>query len=231
MAAWIIPLLAYLLAVVSFALGAYDPVWSFLGLPDDLRAEMTTGFSLLLILLGHFLGVLLRDQSLKATASRIETDLKRVTYAVGQSAVHALGSGDDGLRYLVGRYPVVANLRNTRIPSAGATAHHSTFGAEYGKALEKLVARGAVVQEVVGMSLKDSCDSLLGKAAKGSYEYRVLGAQPAAIVNFSILGFADGSREIVFGAPGASYFLSRDPALVDLFEVVFRENFGQLATS
>lgn len=231
--AWSIPIITYIAAAISFAFSAYDPLWELLGLPNDQRASMTTGFSLFLMLLGHFLGVESLDRTLGAKIDTLSVAVNNINHVIGQSNIHKLGTGDDGLRYLVSRFASATSIQNTRVPSANATKYRSEFAPTYGKAFEELVRSGTIVREIVGVGLKSYCEKLASisrNADNPTYHYSIVDPKPISFINFTIIGYHDGAKEVIFGWPvsaveefSAQCFASKDPSLIQLFDIAFRE--------
>ena len=231
----ILSLFSYGIALISFVVGTYEPLWKYLKIPSELWPSLTTGFSVLILLLGHHFAIVLRDRHVEESIKKIEFSIGKISSVIEHSIVQKLGNGDDGLRYLMSKFGKVVSLRNTRIPSAGAKKYRSSLSVQYVSALENLASRGVVFREIAGAGFIDYCQTIKSKQ-HSTYDFAIIDPSLDSFINFTILELSDGTRELVFGWPvssveefSAGCFLSKNDSLIALFETVFNEQYRKCA--
>jgi hypothetical protein len=195
-----------LLGAVSVWLGTYDPLWTMLGLSNDLRGSLTIALSLFVLLTGFLITYYLQQSAVLNRLAELGEQLPLVLREEinKQPQVDVLGvfNGDQAHRLLCRRLETAKVILNTRI-TMGTTVYSITSNSleTWERSLRTAIRSGAVYREIVSDGwqelARERVSSLAG--SKGLYEACWIPYSLPAILNFTMLQHTDGTKEVWFG--------------------------------
>jgi len=112
----VVYVIAILLSVAGLVFGAWDPLWRATGLDKDLIPGMTMAASVVVLLIGHYITVVLRESDLKRVVGEsLDRFSKTLTSSLhGVEALIVVQTSDDAMDYLTSRLPSANKIWNTR---------------------------------------------------------------------------------------------------------------------
>jgi hypothetical protein len=224
--------LALLFGMFGVWLGTYDPLWEKLSIEADLRGSLTTALSLFLMLSGFFIAFYLQHAGIQEQLLDIRKNLPAELLAASQSGpqvdVFGVADGNQALRRLSERVKLAKVVLNTRI-----TTGTSRFVTEtdslmtWERSIRAAVRSGTVFREIVSEGWKDLAMERAAELVrcKGLYEASCIAMPLPAVLNFIVLQYADGTKEVWFGWIMSSTYafdqaciISSERRVVQLFE-------------
>jgi hypothetical protein len=170
---------------------------------------------------------------------RAANESRQIYEAVkGYLHVTKVGTPEHALRYVISRLPILQEVRNTSFNIRGQTdrAQDMFYETDLYRDLTVAVARAAAN----GLRWKDIGDSLAvarfrlllaatgGPNGKSRYQHRLI-AHDEPQLNFLLLGYPDGTSEVMFNwdfrnlGQDPTVLLSRDHEIVQMFTVQFEQ--------
>lgn len=218
------------MSVFGLAVGSYDPMWVQFNVNADVRGGLTIGVSLFCLLLGFLIAIYLKAQSQEEVLNKNLNDLK---YQIPQISTFKVLDANSALLYLECQFPLIRSMVNTRIASDENAGYSTAQGKSYSAAIEKAIKNGLQLREIVNKPWQQSAEerrkSLTSKIAfgpvNGSYEFQVLNTSLPSFLNFCVLDYFDGRKEVIFGwaiTKGRRFeqkcFVSDEKSIVEFFE-------------
>jgi hypothetical protein len=199
-------ILSVLFGAGSVWLGTYDPLWTMLGLSNDLRGSLTIALSLFVLLAGFLIAYYLQQSDVRdrltALGERLPSELREAINSQPQVDVLAVVNGDQALRLLCERIKTAEVVLNTRI-TAGTTIYSITPKSleNWERAMRAAIRAGAIFREVVSEGWQDLARERVAALAgyKGIYEASRIPFLLPAFLNFTVMQHTDGSKEVWFG--------------------------------
>lgn len=220
------------MSVFGLVFGSYDPLWDQFDVNADVRGGLTIGLSLFFLLLGFLFAIYLKSQSQEEILNQTLNDLK---YQIPQLSTFKVMDANSALSYLECQLPLIRSMINTRIASNQNAGYSTTEGKSYNAAIEKSIKKGLQLREIVNKPWQESAENrkqsltsiILGQV-NGSYEFQVVDTALPSFLNFSVLAYLDGRKEVIFGwaiTKGRRFeqkcFVSDERSIVEFFESWF----------
>lgn len=225
--------LGTLFAVLSLALGTFDPLWIQLGVGPEIRGGLTTAVSLFVLLMGFLFAIYIKAQAQEDVLGKALSDLK---FQIPQISAFKVIDANNALLYLKCQLPLIKSIVNTRIASDGNAEYHTSEGKSYNDAIEKAIKDGMQFREIVNTPWKNSAatraEALKPSRSKvnGAYEYQVLNTTLPSFLNFCVVSYSDGRKEVLFGwaiTKGRRFeqkcFISDEKSVVEFFDAWFSD--------
>lgn len=227
---WIIPVISYLLAAISFVFGSYDALWNSLGLDTSLRIPLTIGVSILILLIGHFINTLQIDEKIYNEVNEIRRSILQIP---NLNILKILDNGDEGINYLNSRIQNARFIRNTRVPVGNTVAYSTKYSKAYYITTKKIIQnKDLVFKDIVSSKNIPLTENFkqISIAFGSKYEYRILENCSKGFLNFMILEDKFNITEVIFGWVTSEVngykekcFVSQDKDLISLFSTIFEE--------
>ncbi len=220
-------------SILSLVFGAFDPLFDWLGTGTcntaqltqacQLRQGIAIGLSVFFALAGFLVAVF---DKLAEVSSKVERHIGDLPLRVRN--FRTFDNSNQALTYIAGRLSLASVVRNTRIVAHNLTRPEDFAGQErenYEDGVRKLIERGAFVYDVVTKHWESDAIKLAKLKNAKSYRCRVLRQDLPPCLNFTILFFGPGDRELIFGwalSAAAGFerqcFLTTDDHVIDFFE-------------
>ncbi len=198
---------AYLLgsafAALSIVFGSYDPWWQIVGLADSYRGTFSYALSVFFLLVGHTISSLIREarslNEMRLEAADIERRLRNSIPYI--NSLHLLDTSDDAFQYLETVLPLARTAKNTRLTLVKPGTYITEAGKSYEEALKKSIKAGLQFKDVICPLFVESAERLLSKTkgSRGLYDCAVLEKVPDVFLNFIVLTYTDGMKEVLLG--------------------------------
>ena len=188
---------------VGLWLGTYDPLWASIGLPAELRAPLTTATSLFALLVSFLLAFYLQQASVLAaiTASegRIESKIAEIVSSIPRVQSTSCQNADEALRSISNAIGRASTVLNTRIAPTCYDTYPPSLK-KWDRAIATAVRAGTIFREVVSPCWAAlSAERVVELGGKGIYQGYVVATELPAFLNFSVITFQDGTKEVWFG--------------------------------
>lgn len=216
-------------ALVGYIYGKFDDLWVSLGVPVESHAVLTVGFSIFLLLIGHFLSTLMLTVGQVSDLDRkIESFERSLNSSLGGvSGLRVCQTSDAALTYIAARLPHAKKVWNTRVPAPGVGDYGSPEALAYSRAMKKAINAGVHFRDVVGRVFEERAKEISNaRAVKGAdnYCYVLLPEPNVPFFNFIVIEDVSGFREVIFGwviTPVRGFeqecFVSNNARLIDTF--------------
>ena len=232
------------LGVLSLALASFDSLWTMLGVARDLRTGQSTGLAILFLSLGFLIALHFQQEEFKLELlAAQQANLNRLIASVPMIGVFSYQTGEDAMSTLTKVIATARAASNTRISSSKVNTMVGRHGlsSPWDSALRHAVANGLTYREVVSSNHAELVRDrrLTTDGSHGVYEAVILRQVPPAFLNFIVLEYLDGTKDLWFGwmASRTSGFegtvvRTAELRLIALFERWHNELFsaGQLVT-
>lgn len=215
--------LCLILALVAYVFGISD---DFFGLLSDPTHSILASFfgGILIFLIGDRITAGIREHLLKTAIANSTT--KAFSGIPQINNVIEYPSSDHAMRYLTSRIPDAAIMLNTKI-SKEKVEPRSDVGPEFHKAIKKAVKSGLCIKDIVSEKYHDTAEEFKNESDSmtGTYQYSVMQEAPPCFLNFIILEYSTGEKELMFGWATSNYmgteqkaYMIRDSRVISYFE-------------
>jgi hypothetical protein len=191
-----------ILGVLSLALSSYDQLWDFFGVARDLRTAQTTALAILFLSAGFLVAVYFQQGDFKAELLAAQrSELAKLINSIPNTAIYTYYTGDDAMEALVAVLATVRCASNTRVLSRQLNLTLHAEASPWDQAIQNCVQSGLTFREVVSPGnealVRNRRRSATG--GKGVYEATILRHSLPSFLNFIVLEYRDGSKEVWFG--------------------------------
>lgn len=228
---WISLLGGPVLAVVSFVLAYYVDPLNFGG-RQPLAAVPAFLLAIVILLISHTLSAHREIRQASEYSDRIYEAVKDYLH------VTKVGSPESALQYVVGRLAILKDVRNTsfnlrdEVERSDEKLYETAVYEHLGRDIAEWASKGLRWKDIGDAraagrlrSTKSRADRAAGRRPS-TYQFRLLSRNEPQI-NFILLGYPDGSTEVLFNwdfrniGQDPTVLLSRDRDIVEMFAVQF----------
>lgn len=226
-------------SIAIAALGTYEPLWIKLKISDPVLRGILTVFIALLAMLGSFLMAIyveLGNQSETLTQSNNDLVTEVINTMPHIQPFRCIPC-EAAILEISAKLSRVKLVWNTRIvASAAPSGYPNTVGKTWTDAVISGLQHGLHFRDVISSAWVDYCTELRDNinVEGGSYDAKVVGIDIPSFMNFIILEYIDGSKELYFGwalSPLYGFdqnsFLTTEGRLIHFFESLFSELWSQ----
>jgi hypothetical protein len=214
--------LGTVLGLLSFGLTSYQPLWKLVHASGDVSATLGVGLSVIILLLG-FLFALYFQQS------DYQDELRR---AIPNLTLFTVSSGDEAMHQVSRLFSSARMVLNTRIFSGDFNPTANPGHSHWDKRLRSAVRDGLTFREVASAGNLDLvCErKRVTEGGSGLYDAVIVDYNFESFLNFVLLEFRDGTKELWFGwlvSPGAGFeqhvVHTTEKQIVQMFETWHRD--------
>lgn len=183
--------LGTVIGLATFAITSYQPLWKVVGASGEVTASLGVGLSVTILLLGFLLALFFQQAD-------FQDELRR---AIPNLTLFELYTGEEAMHYVANLFGTARTVLNTRIFCGEFNPTENQGHSAWDKQLRAGVKSGLSFREVVSAGNTELvCDrkSHLTKV-RGSYDARVVDYAFESFMNFVLLEFKDGTKEVWFG--------------------------------
>jgi ABC-type multidrug transport system fused ATPase/permease subunit len=199
----IVVIVGVILSLLALVAGTYDPLWSWLGVTNgNLRGSLTLTFSLFFLLVSFLLAHYQKLDEIATSVQNFTDGLnKRLKQELPHIQVLRAILADAALKEIAASLGDARVVRNTRILGDKLRGgYQSEEGREYARIFEKRLIRGGMIAyDVINTSWQDYARDLLAKVPDQHYRCYVVANSLPSFLNFIVLEYADGERDVYFG--------------------------------
>jgi hypothetical protein len=228
---WVALLAGPLLALISFVAAYYVNPLSF-GDRTPLASIPAFLLAIVILLISHNLATFREIERASAFSDRIYEAVKDYLH------VTKVGSPEAAFQYVVGRLPILQDVRNTtlnlpeELERADEKFYETTVYAEVGRRIAEWTGKGLRWKDIGDARATTRLRAIHAAAdraasrRKTGYQYRLL-VRNEPQINFILLSYSDGSTEALFNwdfrniGQDPVVLLSRDRDIVEMFAVQF----------
>lgn len=214
--------LGTVLGLATFAVTSYQPLWEAVGASGPVAASLGIGLSVTILLLGFLIALYFQQVD-------FQDELRR---AIPSLTLFELFTGDEAMHNVARLFSSARVALNTRIFSGEFNPMENPGHYSWDRQLRAAVRNGLTFREVVSSGnlelVKDRKQKL--RKSRGMYEAVIVDYEFDSFLNFVLLEFKDGSKEVWFGwliSTGAGFeqhvVRTTEKEVVHLFEVWHRD--------
>jgi hypothetical protein len=203
-------LLGTLIGVATLALTNFDPLWNWLKVPANIRDPLTLGMSIFFLLVGFLLAFYFQ-QADAATTQAAENERFRtgMLQSIPQLTLFTMYNGGEAIRFIsevLGKAKIVLN---TRIFTGTYNPNEKSLQL-WDSAICDAVNERLFFKEVVSEGNRDLVSNRIRATSnsKGTYQGAWVDYQLPGFLNFIILEFSTGLKEVWLGwriSPGVGF--------------------------
>ena len=214
----------------------YEALWNWVDVPDDLRAPLSSGLSLLTVVIGFMIGFYLQqidmNRTMQAEILSLANDLRRT---IPDITLFSSYTGEEALYRVATQLPLARVVLNTRVFNGEYNFMDNPAQDHWNRAIRNSVVGGVTFREVVSHGNVDLVQARARATAggRGQYSYSIITYPLPSFCNFIILEYLDGTREIWFGwiiSHGMGFegnvVRTSETHIIDLFSHWHRELFA-----
>jgi hypothetical protein len=214
--------LGTVLGLGTFAITSYQPLWEAVHASGEVTASLGIGLSVTILLIGYLLALYFQQAD-------FQDELRR---AIPSLTLFELFTGDEAMHHVAKLFSTARVVLNTRIFSGEFNPMENPGHHSWDKQLRAAVKNGLSFREVVSAgNLELVCDRKRNLTkGRGAYEAVVVDYSFDSFMNFVLLEFKDGSKEVWFGwliSAGAGFeqhvVRTTEKQVIHLFEVWHRD--------
>jgi hypothetical protein len=228
---WIALLAGPVLALISFVAAYYVNPLNFGG-HEPLAAIPAFLLAIVILLVSHNLAALREIERASTYSDRIYEAVKDYLH------VTKVGSPEAAIEYVLGRMPILQDVRNTtfnlpdEVERSDEKLYETTAYRDLNRRVADWASRGHRWKDIGDVraterlrSVHELATRMAGKRKTG-YQFRLL-ARNEPQINFILLAYPDGSTEVLFNwdfrniGQDPTVLLSRDRDIVEMFAVQF----------
>jgi len=244
------------LSLLSLIVGSSDPLFKILQTGEcdygliggcQLREGVSIALAVLFALGGFLIAVFDKFSDVEATLAdlalstkrQVEVDLPALFDQLGRDRTfRAFPNSDAALQYIMGRLPAAKTAHNTRLVAHDFPDDYVGKGMrnEYETSVQNALSHGLVFYDLVSSHWKDHAAEMqkLKGDGTGEYKFRWLDISLPPSINFIVLEFGHGDRELIFGwaiSKTAGFekqcFLTTERGVIDFYVELFQELYSR----
>ena len=173
-----------------------------MSVPYDLRASLSIGLSVFVLLLGFVLAIyFLMAEWTDEIARGNEALLVRMMHTIPQLDHFTFHTGDESMKIIGDQFAKAKIALNTRIFNGDYNPRSNTGFEVWDRGLRRAVRNGLTYKEVVSRGNRELCISRANGAigGKGTYDAVWINYTLPCFLNFVILEYEGGVKEVWFG--------------------------------
>jgi hypothetical protein len=218
--------LGTILGLLTFGLTSYQPLWKLVHASGNVQASLGVGLSVIILLLGFLFAFYFQQ-------SDYQDELRR---AIPNLTLFTVSSGDEAMRRVSQLFSSARVALNTRVFSGEFNPMANPGHSYWDQSLRSAVRDGLTFREVVSAGNLDLVCERKRDTAGGSglYDAVVVDYNFESFMNFVLLEFLDGTKELWFGwlvSPGAGFeqhvVHTTEKQIVQMFETWHRDLYAK----